>query len=102
MKSYDYEAVVYDNEVYCVECLPEGIDCNSEDVTPIFAGDEWDSAPSCSVCGTLHDYMSIIKEDDDPSYCEYCDNEICEGKGCKRGEYLFCSKDCADNYDAQW
>ena len=62
MKSYDYEAVVYDSEVYCVECLPDGITANHEDVSPIFADQDWDYAPACCDCGYVHDYMSLIEQ----------------------------------------
>ena len=60
MKSYDYDAVFYDGEVYCKECLPEGI--NTDDYDPIFAGSEWDFYPSCTVCGAVHDYVSLTEE----------------------------------------
>lgn len=60
MKSYDFEAVVYDGEVYCTECLPEGVSVKDEAVSPIFADSEWDWAPVCDKCGTEHDYVSVI------------------------------------------
>lgn len=60
MKAYDFEVVVYDGSVYCVECLPEGIDVASDDVLPIFADSEWDTAPVCEHCGAVHDYMTIL------------------------------------------
>lgn len=59
MKAYDYEAVTYDGAVYCTECLPDGISVESEDVSPIFANSEWDSAPCCDKCHCRHDYMTI-------------------------------------------
>lgn len=37
MKSFDYEACVYDGAVYCNGCLPEGINTKSDGVMPIFA-----------------------------------------------------------------
>jgi hypothetical protein len=58
MKGWDFDAVTYDGAVYCCECCPVPID--HEDVTPIFATDEVDSAPTCDVCGEIHDYMGII------------------------------------------
>ena len=62
MKSYDYEAVTYDCEVYCLECLPmhAKAKCHTE-VYPIFADSEWDYAPTCCKCGTVHDYMNILQ-----------------------------------------
>jgi len=46
MKSYDYDAVVYEGAVYCVECLPEGV--STDDASPIFASDELDHTPAKS------------------------------------------------------
>ncbi|HOR77238.1 MAG TPA: hypothetical protein PLG04_00345 [Anaerolineaceae bacterium] len=63
MHSYDYEAVVYDGEIYCVDCLPEGVDIDDPEVMPIFADSEWNDVPVCSVCGTAHDYVTIIREE---------------------------------------
>ena len=59
MKSFDFEAVVYDGEVYCIECLPEGINPEANEVRPVFAGSEWDYYPSCAECGTVHEYVSL-------------------------------------------
>ena len=59
MKSYDYEAVVYDCEEYCIECLPVGVSVDSEDVAPIFADAALDFAPVCAKCGAVHDYMNL-------------------------------------------
>lgn len=59
MKAWEFYAVVYDGEVYCVECLPQGIKTTHPDVSPIFAVDEWDIYPVCCVCGTKHDYVSL-------------------------------------------
>jgi len=63
MQSFDYEAMVYDGEVYCVGCLPDGV--SEEDAEPIFAGSEWDYAPSCCVCHAKHDYMSILDSEEE-------------------------------------
>lgn len=62
MKSYDYEAVTYDSDVYCVECLPEDFD--EDDVFPIFADSEWDYVPTCCVCGAEHDYVILLTEEE--------------------------------------
>ena len=61
MKTYDYEAVCYDGAVYCTECLPEGVDIESEEVCPIFADSEWEYVPVCDECGCKHDYMTILQ-----------------------------------------
>jgi len=63
MKSYDYNAVVYGNDIYCCECLPADISILDDDVTPIFAGSEWDYMPVCCVCSCEHDYVTIIGEE---------------------------------------
>lgn len=60
MKSYDYEAVVYEASVCCVECLPTGVSVNDDDVSPVFADSEWDYYPVCDVCGAEHDYVQLI------------------------------------------
>jgi len=60
MKSFDFEAVAYDGAVYCVECCP--VDVENEDVSPIFADQEWDYVPVCDVCGREHDYVTLLEE----------------------------------------
>jgi len=60
MKSFDFEAVAYDGAVYCVECCP--VDVENEDVSPIFADQEWDYVPVCDVCGREHDYVILLEE----------------------------------------
>jgi hypothetical protein len=59
MKAYDFEAVVFDGAVYCVDCLTHGTDVNADDVSPVFADSEWDVYPVCDACGTVHDYVSL-------------------------------------------
>lgn len=58
MKAYDYDAVVYNGSVYCVECLSAKELKNSE---PIFADSEWDYIPVCEECGYEHDYVNILE-----------------------------------------
>ena len=67
MKSYDYDAVVYDGSEYCVECLPEGVKVHDEDVSPIFADAEMDRPAICDNCGTEHTYMNITSDRNDPA-----------------------------------
>ena len=62
MKSYDFEAMAYDGAVYCIECLPSGVNEDDEEVSPVFADSEWDYYPVCCVCGTIHDYVSLTSE----------------------------------------
>lgn len=60
MKAYDYEAVAYEGEVYCNECLPDDVCPHNRDAHPVFANSEWDAAPVCSQCGAVHDYVTIL------------------------------------------
>ncbi len=90
MKSFDFEAVVYDCDVYCVECLPQGVDVDDEDeVSPIFADGEWDYYPVCVACNSAHTYVSLTekgreaerlafeatKDPECPPGCEKCEWE---------------------------
>jgi hypothetical protein len=81
MKAYDFDAVVYDGEVYCTECLPYGIRENSKGVDPIFADSEWDTPPVCGNCGEEHTYMSIMWKK--CVLCgKYCDPEGPQNRNC--------------------
>jgi len=62
MKSYDYDAVTFDGEVFCCGCLPDGLTVNSADVMPVFADSEWDGYPVCANCGEVHDYVSLTPD----------------------------------------
>jgi len=59
MKSNYFEAVIFDRDVYCIDCLPPGVTVNDNDVIPIFASDKWRCYPTCCVCGRIHDYVNI-------------------------------------------
>lgn len=60
MKSYDFDAVTFDCDVWCVGCLPPGVKTDNPDVCPIFADSEWEYVPVCNVCGMEHDYVTVI------------------------------------------
>jgi hypothetical protein len=62
MKSYDFECVIFDGEVYCSNCLPDDVDINDDDVTPVFASCEVSQPLVCCECHGVHDYMNIIGE----------------------------------------
>ena len=62
MKSWDFDAVVYDGAVYCKGCLPPGISVEDPRVGPIFADQEWDYYPACDKCGFQHKYMKLTSE----------------------------------------
>jgi hypothetical protein len=59
VKAYDFEAIVYEGCVYCIDCLPAGVDLDDAEVQPIFASEEWDAPAVCDHCGAEHDYMTI-------------------------------------------
>jgi hypothetical protein len=71
MHAYDFDAVVYDCDVYCLACLPDDLTADSRDewdepiVHPIFADSEHDSYPVCCNCGAEHDYVSLTPEGED-------------------------------------
>ena len=62
MKAHDFEASVFDGEIYCNECLPDGVNTDSAEVHPIFADSEWDYYPACCECGMVHKYVSPTTE----------------------------------------
>jgi len=62
MHAYDFEACVFDCDIYCNECLPDGVGTESEGVYPVFADSVWDYYPTCCECGTVHDYVSLTTE----------------------------------------
>ncbi len=78
MKSYDFDAVVYNDEVYCVEHLPEGVNIETDDVKPVFASDEWDFFPACEVCGKMHDYVGLTDAGLDWAWDSYGDEFMTE------------------------
>ena len=59
MKSWEFDAVVYDGEIYCVECLPEEARIKEDEAWPIFADSEWDHYPICDNCGMEHKYVGL-------------------------------------------
>ena len=65
MRSFDYTAVIYNSEVYCIDHLPDGVNPDGDDVQPIFCGSEWDYTPICCVCGEPIDYVQLIEYEED-------------------------------------
>jgi len=61
MRAYDYDAVVYDGAVYCLDCLP--VEVEHPDVRPIFATDEWEYRPCCDRCGREVECVTVIGEE---------------------------------------
>ena len=62
MYGFDYDCVIYDGDIYCNGCLPDGIDIDSEDVMPIFSGSEWATLPVCCECGEIHTNVTLLPE----------------------------------------
>lgn len=62
MHCSDFYAVTYDGEVYCNECLPDGVSIDDEEVFPVFADSEWDFYPVCSECFAVHDYIQLTTD----------------------------------------
>jgi hypothetical protein len=92
MKSFDYEAMSYQGDIYCVSCLPAGVGVDDEEVYPVFADSEWECyPPTCCVCGYEHDYVNTIHQEEDIT-CKVC-GEVRKGcKGCGKG---MGEKECA-------
>lgn len=63
MKSDYYAALTFDGCVYCVDCLPEGVNEDDDEVHPIFADSEWGYVLDCDACGALHHYVNTISDD---------------------------------------
>ena len=101
MKSFDYEAYTYGADIYCIECLPEGVDPNSDEVHPIFADSEWDYWPSCCNCGAVHDYVSLTPEgrEYESEFCPHCHAALKEDKDPDGEEYVICTNPDCEYYE---
>jgi len=58
MKAFEYDAVIFENEIYCLSCVPD--DVSLKDCEPIFADSEWQSYPVCNECEEIHTYVKIL------------------------------------------
>ena len=61
---FAYDLVVTDDgRMICEDCAAEvGIDTwNDESVSPVFADSDWDSYPTCDVCGFVSDIVTLIE-----------------------------------------
>jgi hypothetical protein len=52
MKTSHFEAVLYEDDVYCIKCLPKGV--TRKQVNPLDSREIWAQAPTCCVCGMEH------------------------------------------------
>lgn len=60
MNACEVVGYTYDASFYCsVDCLPEGISCNDEEVCAVFADSEWDYYPTCDSCGEQCEDVSL-------------------------------------------
>jgi hypothetical protein len=103
MKSYEYDAVVHDCAIYCVQCVPAGV--KVEDCHPIFADSEWDHYPMCDHCHAEHDYVGLTT--DGQRWLEEQDNEFCQFERFELKLPKECVADCShagecDNDVAYW
>jgi len=64
MMLFEFDAVTWNGDVYCIGCLPKNVDIDDESVTPIYAQDEVDEIQVCCECGCEHDYMSVRIRDE--------------------------------------
>jgi hypothetical protein len=63
MKAWDYRAVYFNGDCFCVDCLPTiPTEVYEKEVIPIFAVEEADYYPVCCVCGTEHDYIGLTDD----------------------------------------
>ena len=65
MKSFDYDAYIFDGAVLCCACIT-GLTILGEedpDLSPIFADSEWDYFPCCSICESEIDYVALIESE---------------------------------------
>lgn len=60
MHSCKFYAVTHESEVYCLGCLPDGVELADDTVHPIFPDSEWDYYPVCDHCSTVHDYVCLL------------------------------------------
>jgi len=84
MNSADVVGYTLDGEFYCLECgksLDSFAVASRDEPAAVFAGDEYDSAPVCTVCGeTCEDVTLLHEEDDDDLDDEIDDDEIDYGR----------------------
>jgi hypothetical protein len=63
MRCCDFEFVVYDCSILCLDCA--GSRADSEDASPIFADSEWNYAPACEECGEVCEYVTVLQPPED-------------------------------------
>lgn len=66
MNSATVVGYTFDGEFYCSpDCLPEGVTPNRDEVSAVFAGDEWEYFPVCGSCGGQCEDVTLCGEQDD-------------------------------------
>ena len=58
MQRLEYDACLWDEEVYCKGHLPPEVDPEL-DAQPILEEEKWESIPTCCVCGSKHPYVQL-------------------------------------------
>jgi hypothetical protein len=58
MNASDVVGYAFDGATYCYDCRPDVSEDAEDDVSPIFAGSEWDSYPTCDTC---HDSIESVE-----------------------------------------
>ena len=76
MNATDVVGYTYEASFYCVDCLPDGVDPDGEDVGAVFADSEWDYYPACDSCGERCEDVRLTS--DGEAY-EHPDSEEDEG-----------------------
>ena len=62
--SKDYNAVIFNGGVYCVECFNREFHfpAGHIDFHPISPDSEWDAYPICDICHKMHDYVTLTDD----------------------------------------
>lgn len=71
MNAADVVGYAEDGEIYCP-------DCGDSRMSPIFAGEEWDYAPTCEECGEVLD-VCVLHEEEDDEWAEGADESRSNG-----------------------
>jgi len=90
----------FDGEFYCLNCgksLDAFAVASKDEPAAVFAGDEYDSAPVCTVCGEACEDVTLLHEDeeDDGQECDDCGGTFSDLVSCPDGSVV-----CRDCFNA--